>query len=120
MKNRNMSQRNLLATAALAAALLAPSTAFAQNTACPAPGSVRSDNSKQKSSLEIQNLSGRKVTIYWLDYQGQRKFYKELQPKQNYKVNTFVTHPWVAVDGSGRCIGGVYRSNPGRNTFQVI
>lgn len=118
--SQTLQKKTFLLVAALAGAVTAPSAASAQNAACPAPGSVRSDNSRQKATVEFQNLSGRKVTIYWLDYQGQRKFYKELQPRQNYKQNTFVTHPWVAVDPSGRCIGGVFRPNPGRNTFQVI
>jgi hypothetical protein len=98
----------------------APRPAAAANTGCPAPGSVRSDNSAQGATLEFQNLSGRKVTIYWLDFQGQRKFYKELQPNQNYTQNTFATHPWVAVDPQNRCVGGVFRANSGLNTFQIM
>lgn len=87
---------------------------------CPAPGTVRSDNSAQKSALEFQNLSGRRVDIFWLDYNGQRKRYTTLNPGQNYTQSTFATHPWIAVDQSGRCIGGVFRANPGRNTFQIM
>lgn len=87
---------------------------------CPAPGTVRSDNSAQKSALEFQNRSGRRVDIFWLDYKGGRKHYKTLNPGQNYTQSTFATHPWIAVDPSGRCIGGVFRANPGRNTFQIM
>jgi hypothetical protein len=87
---------------------------------CPAPGTVRSDNSAQKSALEFENRSGRRVDIFWLDYKGGRKHYKTLNPGQNYTQSTFATHPWIAVDPSGRCIGGVFRANPGRNTFQIM
>jgi hypothetical protein len=94
--------------------------ASASNSGCPAPGSVRSDNSAQRASLEFQNRSGRRVDIFWLDYNGGRKHYKTLNPGQNYTQSTFATHPWIAVDPSGRCIGGVFRANSGRNTFQIM
>lgn len=98
----------------------APTPGPVAGPGCPAPGKVRSDNSAQKATLEFQNRSGRRVDIYWLDYQGQRKHYKTLNPGQTYMQSTFATHPWIAVDPSGRCVDGVFRANPGRNTFQIM
>jgi hypothetical protein len=51
---------------------------------------------------------------------GRRKHYKTLNPGQSYTQSTFATHPWIAVDPSGRCLGGAFRPNPGRNTFQIM
>jgi hypothetical protein len=96
------------------------SSSAAAGAGCPAPGSARSVNSAQKAALEFQNRSGRPVDIFWLDYQGQRKRYKTLNAGQSYTQSTFATHPWIAVDPSGRCVGGVFRPNPGRNTFQIM
>jgi len=102
------------------AALAAMAAAPAMAAGCPAPGSVRSANSQQKAVLELQNKTRGKVSIYWLDYKGDRRFYTAINAGRSYKQQTYATHPWVAVDDRGNCVGGVFRANPGLNTFQIM
>ena len=80
---------------------------------CPAPGSLRSQNSSRPVKLTVANSSFRPLKIYWLDFQGGMKFYRELAHGQDYVQPTYVGHPWVAVDRSGRCVGGPF--TPGAN-----
>ena len=35
------------------------------------------------------------VSLMWKDYEGGEVEYKRLQPGDTYRVNTFLTHPWV-------------------------
>lgn len=88
---------------------------------CPAPGSVRSLNSAQPTNIQFVNSSGRPLKIYWLDYKGQRKFYKDLNVGQSYRQKTYMTHPWIAVDGRGNCMGTVMQAaHVGDNTIQIL
>jgi VHL beta domain len=50
------------------------------------------------------NDHGAPVQLYWLDYGGQRKLYMTIAPGQSFTQPTYVTHPWVATDLSGKCI----------------
>ncbi len=91
----------------------APQQRAAAGANCPAPGSLRSRNSSSPVKLTVANSSFRPLKIYWLDYQGGMKFYRELAHGQDYVQPTYVGHPWVAVDRSGRCVGGPF--TPGAN-----
>lgn len=75
---------------------------------CPAPGSLRSANSSNAVKITIANRNNQTLKIYWLDYQGGMKFYRDLAPGGSYVQATYVSHPWIAVDGGGRCVGGVF------------
>ena len=35
------------------------------------------------------------VSLMWKDYEGGEVEYKRLQPGDTYRVNTFLSHPWV-------------------------
>jgi hypothetical protein len=80
---------------------------------CPAPGSLRSQNSSRAVKITVANSSFRPLKIYWLDYNGGMKFYRELAHGQSYVQSTYAGHPWVAVDRSGKCVGGPFM--PGTN-----
>lgn len=88
---------------------------------CPAPGSVRSLNSNRPAVIHFANSTGRPLKIYWLDFQGQRKFYRELKTGQDYMQPTYLTHPWIAVDRAGNCVDGVLKaSKPGENLMEIF
>ena len=90
--------------------LAAPSAANAQvqNTRCPAEYYARSIEGSLATQIEFRNVSGYDMRIYWLDYQGNRVLFNTLRPNQTYVQNTFLTHPWVATDFYGNCLGVVY------------
>src|SRR3954447_1717848 len=53
----------------------------------------------------VNDTSGT-VDVDWLNYHGNRVFYYTLQPHTSYVQQTWVTHPWVAIDrATGVCVG---------------
>ena len=67
------------------------------------PGS-HSLNSDQATSFTIANRTSVVLTLFWLDFQGQRVKYFDLAPGATAPQPTFVTHPWVAADPIGNCV----------------
>lgn len=65
----------------------------------------RSISGDTPSSITFDNQSGVAVSIYWLNYSGNRIFYYALPSGQSYDQGTWLTHPWVAVDDGGTCLG---------------
>src|SRR3954469_21121499 len=65
----------------------------------------RSFEGKQSTEITFVNQTDRTVTVYWLNYAGQRIYYNTLNPSESYDQQTWVTHPWVVVDQAGTCLG---------------
>lgn len=91
-----------------------------ESDGCPAPGTVRSRLSNQRTVIQFANSTRGTIDIFWLDYDGRRKLHRSLRPGEDYQQSTFVGHPWIVVDRSGRCRGGVYWPRPGRNLNEVF
>jgi serine/threonine protein kinase len=75
---------------------------------------LRSQRSDVPTSIVFVNNTPGALDFYWLDFEGQRKFYFRLAPGTQSHQVTFATHPWVVVDGNqarGIFIGV---SDPGR------
>jgi hypothetical protein len=101
------------------AALAAPSTAApspngaipndpnrpaaGQDASCASERSQKSMNGNSSITLTFQNLSKEPISAYWLDYTGKRVFYRRLNGGESYDQPTYISHPWVFVDGSGKC-----------------
>jgi VHL beta domain len=64
--------------------------------------SIRGD---QSVSLRFINQKNQRVKIFWLDYQGQAKFYRTLEPGEEYTQQTYMTHPWWITDENNRPLG---------------
>ncbi|XP_059480411.1 von Hippel-Lindau disease tumor suppressor [Neocloeon triangulifer] len=63
---------------------------------------LRSIESLQPAYPTFINGTTRNVDIVWLNFSGQPIVYKTLQPRRPFRVNTFVTHPWLFVDADSR------------------
>lgn len=87
---------------------------------CPPPGSVRSTNANEPAVMTFANSTNRPLKIFWLDYNGQRKFYRDLAPGQTYRQSTYVTHPWIAVDPRGTCVSGVQWPRRGQGMYEFF
>lgn len=91
---------------------------------CPAPGSLRSQNSSRKVKVTFFNGLNEPLDIYWIDYQGGLKKYHTLRGNSHVVQDTFGTHPWIAVDRRGNCRGPVFMPKPGmgdeENNFQIF
>ena len=46
------------------------------------------------TTITFTNQTSHEAYIYWLDYDGQRQYYNDLQPGESYRQGTFVGHPW--------------------------
>jgi hypothetical protein len=58
------------------------------------------------SEITFDNQSGEDVSIYWLDYEGNRVLYNEnLAAGMSYTQPTWITHPWVAIAADESCLG---------------
>lgn len=82
--------------------LVASKTPPVTRLECGAPRkSLVSDTSLH---LVFSNQTKGTVSIYWLDFNGERVLYNTLGPGESDRQQTYVTHPWVIVDAEGRCI----------------
>jgi hypothetical protein len=84
----------------------APTRVATTSNAC----TIRQTKSLQgtvRTDIRFVNKSAGAVKIYWLDYSGKRVFYKTLAAGAAYVQQTWVTHPWVAINAAGACIGYV-------------
>jgi hypothetical protein len=114
--------RRLLALGLLRALLLlglliiAPAPAVAQDSEatviqfvrvldCGDEPAMRSIDGARPVSIRFANQARVGVSVYWLDYTGQRQFYRRLEPTQWYTQPTYASHPWIVVDDSGTCHG---------------
>ncbi|KAK4884936.1 hypothetical protein RN001_001207 [Aquatica leii] len=59
---------------------------------------VRSLHSRNKICIRMVNLANRDVDIVWINFIGQYVKYGRLSNQSYIDVNTFETHPWIAVD----------------------
>ena len=80
----------------------AMSGASAQN--CRDQDTLRSPRGTTAATeLTFVNAGQESRRIFWIDKNGQRKFYKELGPHASYTQPTFVGHPWIAAREDDRC-----------------
>jgi uncharacterized protein YjbI with pentapeptide repeats len=78
--------------------------------ACSIEPTLKSLEGNVPTSVKFQNQTTGtgSVTVYWINYAGQRVFYNTLGPGQSYVQGTFLTHPWVVTDGTNNansCLG---------------
>ena len=76
----------------------------AAQSQCPGEASFRSANSNHPTSIVFRNESGSTRQLHWLDFNGRRVSYATLPPGGEYSINTYVGHPWVSTDTTGRCV----------------
>lgn len=90
--------------ALLVAIMLATGGARVANANCPGEESLRSKEGKISTAITFLNQGSVPVSIYWVDYQGNRKFYSKLEPGQRYRQQTFITHPWIVTSEGNDCL----------------
>lgn len=69
---------------------------------------ARSINGDITTTVEFHNSAAGLRKIYWLDYDGQRKFYMQLAPQQSYQQSTYLTHPWLVTDDKDNALALYY------------
>lgn len=81
-----------------------PDSSAGRGERCPQEAGRRSQVSTTSTAIQFVNNTTGAIRTYWLDFQGQRKFYAELQPGQSVRQQTYLTHPWVITDGGDNCL----------------
>ena len=66
--------------------------------------SVRSRSAGARSSVTFHNETAQKLQIFWINYDGERQPYGELDSHASAVRSTYATHPWLCVDESGRVV----------------
>jgi hypothetical protein len=74
------------------------------DASCQAEAQSRSWNSNAATSFTISNHTSETLSLFWLNFQGQRVKYFDLGPGKTRSQQTFLTHPWVVADPKGACI----------------
>lgn len=59
---------------------------------------LRSVHGLIESPVRFINLTGRQVDVIWINYQGEEVLQATLLTNNRLDLNTFMTHPWIAVD----------------------
>jgi hypothetical protein len=71
---------------------------------CSNEKELKSPPSSATSEISFQNRAGEKRRIYWIDQDGDRKFYGIVEPGNVFKQPTLVGHAWVVTDDAEKCL----------------
>jgi hypothetical protein len=85
--------------------------------ACALEAKLNSIVGTQPITLTFSNQTGDEISLFWLDYNGHRKFYDKVENGRAKGRPTYITHPWVITNAKGECIEIVL---PGRATQTVV
>lgn len=85
---------------------------------CQSERSIKSADSDRETKVQFRNQSKSKIKIYWINYNGKREFYSDLNPGRNYTQDTYMTHPWIVTDMTGQCIM-LFRPLPGATVATI-
>lgn len=76
---------------------------------CEQESSLKSMNDDIRTFVRFTNSTKQSVTIYWINYEGKRDPREDqrqtLEPGRSGARQTFLTHPFLITDASGKCIG---------------
>ncbi len=75
---------------------------------CDAEPVARSLHAQHATEVVFKNNGTQAVRIWWLNYNAKRVWYQTLAPGESYTQSTYLTHPWIATDKQGRCVGLYY------------
>src|SRR5207302_8770023 len=88
-----------------------PHSSILPRLPCNLEPTLHSIDGAVSTSIQFTNSTAGPVNVYWIDYQGQRVFYRggdfpTLAAGQSYIQQTYITHPWVVTDAAtGTCLG---------------
>jgi von Hippel-Lindau disease tumor supressor len=74
------------------------------DASCRKEGTLRSADNHHRVTITIKNNQGSTLDLYWIDYAGARQSYGTLESGQSVTQSTFLTHPWIVADHSGKCL----------------
>lgn len=78
---------------------------------CEEEKGLRAEATRTSTTISFINNTTSTRRIYWLNQEGARIRYHELESGQRSSQPTFVTHPWLVADGEDRCVE-IYLPSP--------
>lgn len=66
---------------------------------------VRSDRNANKVNVVFRNQTPEAVTVYWIDFEGRRKSYGDVDSGGQKRLRTFEGHRWELESESGKLLG---------------
>ena len=63
---------------------------------------MRSGKGTAHAPVLFVNRTSQDLQIFWLDFQGKRKFYAMVPAGKTNSQNTFATHAWLVADKKGQ------------------
>jgi len=86
---------------------------------CRGFGQMRSPTSGSTPvTIQFTNRTQSNRSVNWLDFKGKSVLYKELRPNENFSINTGTGHPWMFLDGQGKCTE-IFVPNSGSRQFAI-
>ena len=73
----------------------------------------RSARTEERARHVIRNLTGSALLLYWLDFEGVRRFYAAVPPYGVALQDTFAKHAWVLLDQYGTARAATMAVRPG-------
>ncbi len=71
---------------------------------CASEKGLTSTESNISTFINFRNNSSQSLQIFWINFDGQRIKYADLEPGQEYKQQTYLSHPWIVANESGKCL----------------
>lgn len=65
---------------------------------------LKSTEEKAETFVTFVNKTGMTVQVWWLDFEGKRILYNTLAPDEEYRQQTYLTHPWIITDVKGNAL----------------
>ena len=87
---------------------------------CAREPDLRSLSSEESLHIVFHNTTQTPLTLTWLDFNGRRVSYATLPPGESYRQQTYVTHPWLALDADGHCVAAFLPRVPGEYTVRIL
>jgi hypothetical protein len=71
---------------------------------CSQQSPLKSISSATSAKINFNNFTSALIKIYWINYEGDPVFYKDLRAGDSMVMQTFLTHPWRVERPDGKCI----------------
>ena len=65
---------------------------------------MKSTQTGASVELSFRNASNERRRVYWLDQNGERKFYGVVEPQHIFKQPTYGGHAWLVTDDAEKCL----------------
>ncbi len=71
---------------------------------CPQEGHIKSPSSFNAATITFDNQTAADLKVYWIDFNGNRKYYRTVKAHSKYDQGTWVGHVWVVAGAGDQCV----------------